>query len=212
MAVILESELNALSQTVARNVIVDLVPATGVQFVSATGADVIERGPRVRLRVGELQGGGHRPVVVALRLPVTGEPVRDAAQISLSYASPSGEARQASTTVQYGITESQAAVDGSLRPQFALAVEQHRTAAATLQAAAALNSGDADRAADLLEQQALAMEQRAQAMPRAQRAALNNEATRVRSQSRRARRARSRPAQRASSLRLHDDALDGLGL
>lgn len=212
MAVILESELNALSQTVARNVIVDVVPAAGVQFVNATGADVIERGQRVRLRVGEIQGGGNRPVVVALRLPENGAPVRDAAQVNLSYASPSGEARQASTTVQYGITESQTAVDGSLRPQFALAVEQHRTAAATLQAAEALNSGDADGAANLLEQQALAMEQRAASMPSAQRAALNNQATKVRSQSQRARRARSRPAQRASSLSLHDDALDGLGL
>lgn len=212
MAVILESELDALSQTVARNVIIDLVPATGVQFVSATGADLVQQGPQVRLRVGELQGGVRRPVVVSLRLPENGDSVRDAAQINLSYSAPTGEARQASTTVQYGITESQAAVDGSLRPQFALAVEQHRSAMATLRAAEALDSGDADGAADLLEQRALAMEQRAQNMPRPQRAALTNEASRVRSKSVRARRARSRPAQRAGSLNLHDDALDGLGL
>jgi Ca-activated chloride channel family protein len=212
MAVILESELNALSQTVARNVIIDVVPAPGVQFVSATGADIVDQGQQVRLRVGEIQGGGHRPVIVSLRLPAEGDEVRDAAQVNLSYSSHSGEARNASTTVRYGVTTSQTAVDESLRPQFALAVEQHRTAMATLNAAEALNSGDADRAADLLEQQAVAMEQRAQAMPRAQRAAMHRRASKVRSHSQRARRARSRPAQRAGSLDLHDDALDGLGL
>ena len=212
MAMILEAELNALSQTVARNVIIDFVPAAGVQFISATGADVIRQGDQIQLRVGDLLGGTTRPVVVSLRVPTNVGDLRPAGDLSMSYSTWSGDTQRANATVNYGVTDSQQRFDQSARPQFALAVEQHQAALTTLRAAEVLNSGDSDGAASILEQQAQAMEQRAQALPAAERQRLSADAQRLRQSSVRARRARSRPARRASSLSLHDDALDGLGL
>ena len=75
----------------------------------------------------------------------------------------------------------------------------------------ALNSGDSNRAADLLAAQARRLDRRAQRMPAAERRRMSEEASRLRTSSRRARSARSRPARRRASLSTHDDALSGLG-
>jgi Ca-activated chloride channel homolog len=214
MAAILESELQALTLTVARNVIIDVVPAPGVTFVEATGADVVTRGDQIRLRVGELLGGQPRPVVVSLRVPTDGAAAsRDAARLAVSYTPIASNApRRTEASVGYALTASQAQVDGSVNPRFALAVEEHQAALASLQAAQALNAGRSDEAADMLAQAADRMEARAQRMPTAERAHLNQQAQRMRVSSDGARRARSAPARRASSLSINDSALDGLGL
>lgn len=214
MAAILESELQALTQTIARDVIIDVTPGPGVTFVGATGADLVSQGDQVRLRVGELLGGQPRPVVVSLRVPTDGAAAaRDAARLAVSYTSiASNVARRAEASVRYELTASQAQVDGSVNPRFAVAVEQHQASLDSLRAAQALNAGRSDEAADMLAQAADRMEARAQRMPAAEQARLTQQAQRMRSSSESARRARSAPARRARSLSINDDALDGFGL
>ncbi len=213
MAAILESELNALTATVARNVVIDLVPAPGVVFLGATGADVQQQlGGHIQLRVGEVLGGTHRPVVVSLRVPTNGLATHAAGTVALNYLSAeSGTARRQETPLRYQLTSSQAQVNGSVDGRFAVAVERHRAADANQRAAALLEQGQNDQAALLLDQQAQHMRRRARALPQAQRAQMEQEATRVARSRESARRARSRPARRAASLRMSDDALDGLG-
>jgi hypothetical protein len=184
-----------------------------VIFVDATGADVVSQGDRVRLRVGELLGGQPRPVVVGLRLPTDGAATRDAATLAVSYTPvSSNETRRTEAAVRYELTGSQAQADRSVNPRFALAVEQHQASLASLQAAQALNAGRSDEAADVLDRAASRMEARARAMPAQERERLNQQASRMRSSSVNARRARSAPARRAGSLSINNDALDGLGL
>ena len=212
MAAILESELQALNRTVARNVVLDLAPAPGVSFIGATGADVRRQGGRVQLHVGEVLGDTTRPVVVTLRLPTSGPAERPAAEVALRYVSAaSGQPRSDHEQVTYRLTRSQSQARRSINPTFAMAVEQHHEAEANQRAAEMLQRGQEAQAAELLAQQARRMEQTARRMPARQRRELTQRAQRMRRSSRETRRTRSPRARRARSLQMSDDALDGFG-
>lgn len=212
MASILEAELNALTRTVARGVLLELAPGPGVQVLDATGADLTRRGSQVELRLGDMVGGVSRAVVVSLRVPTTGGPVRRAAQISLRYdAAEAGVRREATSAVTYRLSASQAAVDQSVVPRYAVLVERHEAALANQRAAELLGQGQNENAGDVLRDQAQRLRRRARDVGGAEGQELRREAERLEGAERRARRARSRPARRAAQLDMADDALGGLG-
>jgi Ca-activated chloride channel family protein len=212
MAIILQSELEALTQTVARGLSIELIPAPGVQVLDATGADVVRNGRRVQLRLGDMLGGQSRAVVVDLRLPTAGGPERQAAQLIMSYqAASSGANREASDQVIYQISRSPASVQASVTPRYALLVERHQAALAQQRAAEMLGRGESDGAGNVLQAQAQQLRRRARAIGGAEGQEMEQEAQRAETAERRARRANSRPARRAAQLDMADDALGSLG-
>jgi len=213
MVAILETELNALSGTVARGLILQVEPGPDVIVVSATGADLARRGRGAELRLGDMQGGQARTVVVNLRVPTTGGPVHEAARVALRYdlaAGPGGQ-RTADDAVSYRVATSNDQVEGSVNARYAVVVEQHRAALVNQQAVEMLGQGRNDGAGDVLLAQAHRMRSRARAIGGEAGRDLEQEAERVEGAERRARAARSQPARRAAQLDFNDDALDALG-
>lgn len=212
MVSILESELLALNQTVARGTIIDLIPATGVQVINATGADIVRRGQVTELRVGDVLGGQRRAIVVTLRVPTSGGPLHRAARLALRYSDPeSGVAQAAAADVSYLLSASEVQVQESLNPQFALLVERHEAALVNQRAAEMLARGRSDGAGAVLAAQAQHMRRRARDLGGEEGRELEREAARVEQAEHRARRARSRPARRAAGLDMNDQAMDAFG-
>lgn len=212
LASILETELNNLGATVARGVYLELIPSSGVQIIGASGADMIQQGNTVRLNVGDMLGNQARQVVVPLRVPTSGAPQQLLASLNLRYrAATSDDERAAEARVSYQLARDQAQVDGSLQPQFAVAVENYRAARARREAAVLVARGDADRAADVLQAQATATRERARAVGGSAGQVMFDDAEVMAERSGAVRAARSAPAARAQQLELSDEALESEG-
>lgn len=213
MASILEAELDALAHTVARQVLIQVRPAPGVRVLDATGASMA-RGPgsAVSLGVGDLLAGQSRPVVLTLALPTRSGGARSAGTVTLAYRDPDGRPYSAATEVGYELTTTAAAVEAAVDPRLALAVERHRAATASLEAARLVGAGDADGASAHLAQQAERLRARADRLGGETGEALRAEASRVDREGETTRRARAPAARRARQLELNDSALDAFGL
>lgn len=165
LAAILETELNSLGATVARAIQLEILPAPGVQVLGASGADLVRQGQVVQLNVGEMIGSSSRQVVVPIRVPTTGSGAGQVGSLTLRYRSTAANAdRTQQGRVEYQLAASQAQVDQSVRPQFAVAVESYRTAQAQREAANLVSQGNTRQAAQVLQDRSASMRSRAQAM------------------------------------------------
>ena len=216
LAAILETELNNMSATVAQGVVIELVPAPGVQILGASGADLVQVGNAYRLSVGDMLGDQARQVVIPVRVPTSGPAEQAIGDITLRYrAAASDEERTGGARVAYQIAQDQAQVDQGVRPQFALAVETYRAAHARREAAALVARGEAGRAADVLEEQAVATRARANRVGGAAGRVMAQNAEALDDRSRDVRAAPSPAtapsAVRAMQLDLADEALEAEG-
>jgi len=211
LAGILQIELDTLSATVARSVVLELEPLPGVQVLGASGAHLTRRGHTTLLTVGDLVGGQSRQVVVPLMVPTTGADTQQAARITLAYrGASSDDVRSVSTPVGYGLTTSPTQVAADVRPELAAAVEQYRTTQAQLEAARLVGQGRNDRAADVLEAQAAASERRARSFRGSAAAKVRANVGQLRSRGGLVRGARGR-ASRAQQLEINQEAMAGQG-
>lgn len=211
LAGILRTELNALEATVARNVILELTPAPGVQILGASGADLTRSGASAFLNVGDLLSQQSRQIVIPLNIPTSGPAQQSAAQVTLNYRrAETDEGLTSTNQVVYTLATSTAEVSSRVRPELAVAVEQYRASQAQLEAARLVGQGQNARAADVLEAQARSSEQRASSFGTRAAAQIRTNTSQLRSRSTQVRSARGRSS-RAQQLHLNDEAMRGQG-
>jgi Ca-activated chloride channel family protein len=212
LAMILQAELGTLEATVARGVVIDLVPAPGVEVLGATGAELTRQGNVVQLGVGDLSREQARQIILPVRVPTDGPSQLEAAAVNLRYrAAGTDEARAWSTQVAYGLTAAQAEADRGVRPEIAAAVEQYRASQAQLEAARLVGEGHNERAAALLEAQAAASERRAAAWSGTAAARVRLNTAQLRSRGQVVRSAGRGTASRAQQLGLNEEAMQNQG-
>ncbi len=213
MAAILGAEMDALDATYAHGVTLELTPAAGVVVLGASGADLSRSGAVVRLNVGDLVGCRSRQVIIPLRVVTAGQlGSRALGRMVLRYhVGNTDESYSAVRAISYALAASPAAVTANVHPDRASAVEGYRAALVQLEAAALIGRGDVNRAAAVLDAQALASGRRASALGGRAGERLRRDAAQLRSRSALVRRARSRGAARGQQLHLNQEALRNQG-
>ena len=213
MASILTTELNALGATVARGVLLELVPTSDVQILGASGADLSREGDTVRLAVGDMLGDQTRQVVIPVRLPTEGEGEQALGTLRLRYDLVSSEESQVQeTSVDFNLTDSPEQVAQSVQPRFAAAVETYRNAHAQRQAAELLSQGQRDQAAQVLQSRSAAVRQRAEAIGGEEAEYMFDDADQIDGQLQGIQAAPASPAaNRSMELQLEDAAMDAEG-
>jgi Ca-activated chloride channel homolog len=212
MAAILETELNALSATVAHGVLIELQPAPQVQILGASGADLNRRGDQIALNVGDMLGNQSRQVVVPIQVATSGQGELPLGTLRLRYRSAaSGEELTQDAAVSYQLTNNAQLVNQHVDPRFAVAVETYRNAEAQRQAAALVSRGDAVQAASVLRSRAQSQRSRANALGGAAGQQLMFSADDIDERAGGVEAARSAPARRAAELDLQDSAMEAEG-
>ena len=152
MASILKREVDLLGSTVASDAFVEVVPATGMQIVSADGVRVEQMGNgAVRIPLGALYSGQHRELLVKVRL-LPHAKLGDSlaiASVRLHYHDPAeGDLdRLQETIVRVTPTDDVASVDFHPNAKTKAIIAMHGAAKLQMQAAQQVNNGDF-RAAD----------------------------------------------------------------
>ncbi len=220
MVSMLRHELELLESTVASDAFVEVVPAPGVQLVSADGVR-FDRGEAGSLRIplGALYAGQHREALVRVRLDGFGEaggPSSPLASVRLRFKDPSeGELERIQETVaRVAITTdgSEVASHQNAKTQSILAVQD--AANLEMRAAQDVNKGKFDGA----DQQLAAAEKKLEAQASVTRD--DKERTRLHEQaqvvaaaraSTKAAAAAPAPMQRMQALKLNAGGMDAMG-
>jgi Ca-activated chloride channel family protein len=210
MAQILETELHLLSNTIATNAYIEVVPAAGVVILDGlTMGSIVEQG-RLRVPLGSVYAGQEREVLFRARVDTAAPGARDLATARFVYERP-GSSEQASYTapLRYEVTRDQRAAQRSAAPRVSAMVANYEATRAQLDAAARLRQGDNTGAAVVLEQAQRRLEAAAAAAPAAPSSAgLRERAQSFDGQRRRAARATSPAEQRSIQLEANDAAME----
>jgi Ca-activated chloride channel family protein len=213
MAEILREELQLLAQTIGTDAVVEIAPASGVEFlgVESLGA-TLEEG-RVRVPIGALHAGQRREILVRARIDTSAVGARELGQARLQYRDATeGRAVQDRTVaLAYEVTDDRSAVEASAAPRVTAMVAARRATEAQLQAAAALERGDVDVAAMQFQFAADRYAEGEQAAPPAQQQMYREQANRARESVDRARRARTVEERRSVALPAADAAMEMSG-
>lgn len=164
LAEILDAELKSARAVIARDAVIELRPAPGVELLGVAG---IEAEPRAdggwRLAVGELYADETRSLTVKLRVP-TGARLpsmplvdvhRPVGAVALAYTPVEGEPVTRSAEAHYVLTPSLDKVRAGQEPAWMVAADRMRVSHVLVDAAALLRAGD------LLEAQAILRDERA---------------------------------------------------
>lgn len=151
MAHILEQEMNLLSNSVAVNAYIEIVPAPGVTILggATTGAEVVSG--RLRLPLGSVFAGQHREVLFRARVDTARVGQRPLAEARLVYQVP-GESgtRTERRTLSYEITRDASAARASRAPAVEAMVANHEATVAQRRAAEMMRAGQGQQAAQQL--------------------------------------------------------------
>ena len=90
LAGIFAGEFAAARETVARGLVVELVPGSGIELVDAAGYPVERTGSRVLFRPGDLYAGQVRRVFLTLRVPTAREGDLETGALALRWQDPDG--------------------------------------------------------------------------------------------------------------------------
>ncbi len=212
MAAILEQELNMLSNSVALNAYIEVVPAPGVVILEgATTGAVLESG-RLRDPLGAVHAGQRREVLFRARVDTSSVGSRQLATARLVYETPSErEQRVQSAPIRYEVTRDRAATERSVAPRVVAMVADHEAAEAQRQASVDLQQGQSQQAAVVLERAQRRVEEQAAAAPPAARARLDARASALSRASGAASSATTAADQRARSYEFADEAMEAEG-
>jgi Ca-activated chloride channel homolog len=161
-------ELRALQATVATAAELRIDPACGARVVEVFGHSSRREGDSVIVSLADLAGGDHRKVVVRVQVPAGRAGASGAIVSTLSYATLSGDRRQASTAVGVEVTGDAVAVDSSVDRDAIAKVDQIETATAVRQATEAYDRGEQGKAISIINQR------KAEAQTRQQRYKIDN--------------------------------------
>lgn len=89
LASILEREMNLLKATAVTNAVVEIVPAPGVQLVSADGVRADWNNGSMRVPLGTMFGGQHREMLVRVRVTAQADGTHPLASVRLHFSDPS---------------------------------------------------------------------------------------------------------------------------
>ena len=87
-------EFAAARETVARGLVVELAPGSGIELVDAAGYPLERTGSRVLFRPGDLYAGQVRRVFLTLRAPTDREGALEPGALALRWQDPDGSSRE----------------------------------------------------------------------------------------------------------------------
>ena len=96
LAGIFAGEFAAARETVARGLVVEIAPGSGIELVDAAGYPLERTGSRVAFRPGDLYAGQVRRVFLTLRAPTDREGDLETGALSLRWQDPDGSGRELS--------------------------------------------------------------------------------------------------------------------
>jgi Ca-activated chloride channel family protein len=94
LAGIFAGEFAAARETVARGLVVELAPGSGIELVDAAGYPLERTGSRVLFRPGDLYAGQVRRVFLTLRAPTDREGALETGALALRWQDPDGKGRE----------------------------------------------------------------------------------------------------------------------
>jgi len=94
LAGIFAGEFAAARETVARGLVVELAPGSGIELVDAAGYPLERTGSRVLFRPGDLYAGQVRRVFLTLRAPTDREGALETGALALRWQDPDGGRRE----------------------------------------------------------------------------------------------------------------------
>ncbi|HVN40360.1 MAG TPA: hypothetical protein VMW19_19530 [Myxococcota bacterium] len=93
LAGIFAGEFAAARETVARGLVVELAPGSGIELVDAAGYPLERMASRVAFRPGDLYAGQVRRVFLTLRAPTGREGALETGALALRWQDPDGSGR-----------------------------------------------------------------------------------------------------------------------
>ncbi|MEC7518392.1 MAG: VWA domain-containing protein [Myxococcota bacterium] len=212
MASILQEEMSLLSQSVAVNAYIEVIPAPGVRILEgATTGAVLENG-RLRLPLGQVYAGQHREVLFRAQVDTRREGSQPLAHARLVYMEPGQRGTQTQEAVlRYQVTRDASAAARSRAPRVAAMVANHEATEAQMRAAELMRSGQGQQAAAQLAQARSVLDAAAEEAPEAEGRALRERAQRMERSRARASSAQGAPAQAAAAYEFADEAMAAEG-
>ncbi len=151
MASIFASELRTLSAIVAKEAVVSIALAGGVEVVEVYGYPISRGQKTVAIPVGEVFSGRTKDILAKVRFPAAGPGSSELLTVKVTYHDAlAGKARRHELPLLATFTVDQAAVTASVAPGVVEKAEQVRTAEAMKDAAEAYAKGDGARAAKIV--------------------------------------------------------------
>ena len=213
LATILEREVGLLSQTVATNAYIEIVPAPGVRILQGMtpGMQILPDG-KLRLPLGSIYAGQRRTGLFQVRLDTSSPGTHQLATAWLVYQS-SGSAQESTqeAPLTWEVTRDRRAAANSSAPRVVALVGEYQAAEAQERAQAAIARGDvatAQREYDFAQDQ---IDCALRAAPASERSRLSRRAATNQSFRSRAAGASSAPARRALELESAAEAADAYG-
>jgi Ca-activated chloride channel family protein len=213
MAIILRQELDLLSQTVATNAFIEILPAPGVQLLGVDSiGGAIENG-RLRVPVGTLHAGQQREVLFRAQIDTSRPGAASVGTARLVFEDPTArEQRTHTVALDYEVTTDAGLAERSGAPRVAAMVANQQATVAQLQASQLLNAGQGEAAARQLDFAARIVTEAAEAAPASPAAdSLRRRARGLQSGAGRAREATTPEATRAGALQQQDAAYEASG-
>ncbi|MFT3764870.1 MAG: VWA domain-containing protein [Minicystis sp.] len=144
LASILEREIGLLQTTAATAAAIEVMPAPGVQILSADGVryDAMANGA-VQIPLGTMFAGQHREMLIRVRVHATGEGTRPLASVRLRFRDPAdgGLERVQETVARYQVTSDRRLVEAHANEKTRTIVATQQAAQITIEAAQQLNDG-----------------------------------------------------------------------
>ncbi|MDH5491342.1 MAG: VWA domain-containing protein [Myxococcales bacterium] len=212
MARILQNEIGLLSQTVATNAYIEIVPAPGVVILEGLSLGAALEDGRLRLPLGAVYGGQERDVLFRAQVPTEGVGDRPLATARLVYTSPGSDGTQEQRAdLRYRVTNNRRAAARSENGRVAGMVASHQAVLAQTEAAAMLEAGRNEEAADRMVVAERRLREAAAAAPAPARRRMMRQAGGLGRNAGRARSARTRESQRGAALEAGDMAMESAG-
>ena len=218
MAAILEREMALLTQTVATNASVEIVPAPGVRVVRVEGVRSTASRGAVHVPVGAMFAGQKRELLVRVRVDEGADGQRPLASVRLHFADPfDGNVPRVHEVVVRGrFTHDQTLVASRTNSRSQAIIAMQRAADLASAASRHVTRGDFESADKELEIAWLQLEEGAKtAESELDKKRMVQAASRLKKARKAVRRARSAPkpksAARASALDLNDAAMEAWG-
>jgi Ca-activated chloride channel homolog len=211
---ILESEIGLLAQTVATDVILEIVPAPGVIIIEGLTPGARLEGNKLHMPLGALHSGQRRELLFRARVQDGAPGSKKLASARLRYGKPGGGASNMNRDIAVEVTrDRQIAARSAKDARVTALVAEHRASAAELRAAEALAAGNQAHAAAELARAEQEVARAAASAPAtsATRKRLESKASTLRNRSQSAAGASTPAARRAVSLEARDSAMESYG-
>jgi Ca-activated chloride channel family protein len=215
MASILDQEVRLLSQTVATDAYLEVIPAPGVEIIGAEFVKGKRHGSTLRVGLGALYGSQHREVLIRVKVnaaELSKQPLATARFIYRDRAD-GLRYRQQDVLLVGSVSTDAKAASASANPRVKAMVARHEAALAQIKAAEMLNAGQTQQAAEILDRSSAELHAVAAASPSApDRERLVQQAEQVKRTSESAKKADTQQKARQTALDSYGYAFSDEGL